>query len=86
MKTRNFARMAGYVLANDRDEYLAVSWITPHSSLIGWALLPQLARLFPSPEDAAVLAIAIRRYDLRVCALLETESQWIVEEVKDVSA
>ncbi len=86
MKTRNFARMAGYVLANDRDEYLAVSKITPHSTLIAWALLPQLAKVFDSPEDAAVLAIAIRRYDLRVCVLLETESQWLVEEVEYVLA
>jgi len=85
MKHTNLPRVAGYLLANDRDEYLAVSQITPHSSLIGWAPLPSLAKRFESPEDAAVLAIAIRRYDLRVSVLLETESEWIVEEVEYVN-
>lgn len=82
MKTRAFAQFRGYLLANDQDEYLSISRVTSHSSLIGWALSPALAKRFETAEAAAVLAMAIRRYDLAVMVLLETESQWLVEPVE----
>jgi hypothetical protein len=86
MKNCHIPRVVGYLLANDRIEYVSLVRVSPHSTLIGWVPLPQLSRIFATPEEAAVLAISIARFDLRVCVLLETESQWLVEEVNHVQA
>ena len=81
MKTRAFAQFCGYLLATDQDEYLSVARISPHSMLIGWVLDPELAKRFETAADAAVLAIALKRFDLELVILLETASQWLVEPI-----
>lgn len=82
MKNIAPAYCRGYLLVNEADEYLAWSRVSAHSSLVAWAIHPEDACRFRTPEAAVVTASALRRLDLQLAVLLETPNQWLVQRLE----
>ncbi|MBK1718520.1 hypothetical protein [Thiocystis violacea] len=72
------ARFVAYLVANDRNEYLAKFKQRRDGLVLAWTPFPDYARLFRAEKAAARVLRAIDRPDRFIVRLLETDDQWIV--------
>lgn len=75
-------RFIGYIIGNDREEFLAaVSGDPDWIGRLSWARLPGLAQVFATRAEAERIVAAWRRpdEDWCICRLWDRGEQWLVD-------
>jgi len=76
------AQALGYIIhLPDQDEF--VSTIEDNDSIfsVGYAKLPELAKVYDQPDQAITDAKKIKKHKLLVCVLFESSKQYFINDL-----